>query len=185
MKLGILGGTFDPLHIGHLILAQQALEKLKLDKVIFVVNNIPPHKKECFFPGSVRFKMVKEALKDYPYFEASNIELKRRGISYTVDTLKEFKKIYPKAKFYLIIGSDLAKDFFKKWRSPFEILKLSKVCVAKRNRVFKKDKRFLYFDIIQVGISSTFIRERIKENKPIDLFVPKVVKKIIKEYLKR
>ncbi len=185
MKLGILGGSFDPLHIGHLILAQQSLEKLDLDKILFVVNNQPPHKNPCFFPASVRYKMVREVLRD-SYFEASDIELKRKGISYTIDTLRELKKRYLRTEFYLIIGSDLAKDFFKKWKSAEEILKMCKVCVASRGRkTHRYDERFLYFDIIQIEISSTFIRERIKQNKPINFFVPKEVELIIKEYLKR
>lgn len=100
-KLGILGGTFDPIHCGHLILAEQLKEMLGLKKVIFVPSANPPHKENPFMSSSKdRFDMVKIAIRDNPYFCLSDLELKRKGKSYTIDTLTQLKKLHQNSELF-------------------------------------------------------------------------------------
>ena len=110
MKIGILGGTFNPIHVGHLILAEEAREKLLLDKIIFVPAATPPHKDiSDIAEAQNRFAMLKLASRGNRHFCVSDIEIKREGRSYTIDTIREFKKLYPNDELYFIIGSDLLK----------------------------------------------------------------------------
>src|SRR3989338_1581087 len=110
MKIGILGGTFNPVHIGHLILAEEAREKLGLDKVIFVPTFLPPHKDNSdIADASDRLMMIKLAIKKNRYFLVSDTEIKRNGRSYTIDTIKEFKEKFRADELYFIVGSDLLK----------------------------------------------------------------------------
>jgi len=124
MRIGILGGTFNPIHMGHLILAEEALSKLKLDNVIFVPTFIPPHKNiEGGARPKDRLKMVEIAIEDNPSFSVSTFELDSKKKSYSIDTLKEFKRQYGgNTGFYLITGSDLLKDLFDSIRHPLEIV---------------------------------------------------------------
>ncbi|MCF7876955.1 MAG: nicotinate-nucleotide adenylyltransferase [Candidatus Omnitrophica bacterium] len=181
MQIGILGGTFNPPHIGHLILAQEMLDELKLDKIFFIPANNPPHKKGNQLEPRKRFLMTKLAAAGNPKFKVLDLELKRKGKSYTFDTIAELKNKYPEDKLYLIIGSDLAKNF-KKWKNPEKIKKMVNVIVAKRRgSPFQGNKSFKRVDIIQVELSSSQIRERIKEKKTIKYLVPKEVEKYIKD----
>ncbi|MCF7895227.1 MAG: nicotinate-nucleotide adenylyltransferase [Candidatus Omnitrophica bacterium] len=181
MKIGILGGTFNPPHIGHLVLAQEVLEHLKLDKIFFIPTNNPPHKKGKQLEPKKRFLMAKLTVAGNYKFKVLDLELKRKGKSYTVDTIAELKTKYPKDKLYLIIGSDLAKDF-KKWKSPEKIKKMATVVVAKRRgSPFRSSKSFKQVDIIQIELSSSQIRERIKKGKTVKYLVPKKVENYIKE----
>jgi nicotinate-nucleotide adenylyltransferase len=180
-KIGILGGTFNPPHIGHLVLAQEMLEQLELDKIFFVPTNNPPHKKVKQLEPKKRFFMTKLAVAENPNFKVLDLELKRKGKSYTVDTIVELRNKYPKDKFYLIIGSDLAKDF-KKWKNPEKIKKMVTIIVAKRRgNSFRISRSFKQVDIIQVELSSSQIRERIKNQKTIKYLVPKAVENYIKK----
>jgi nicotinate-nucleotide adenylyltransferase len=111
MRIGILGGTFNPPHLGHLILAEEVREKLNLDKIFFIPTNIPPHKSTESVSSWHRFNMVKLAIKSNPYFEVLDLEIKRGGVSFTIDTIKELKSKFPRDEFYLIVGSDLASTF--------------------------------------------------------------------------
>src|SRR3989338_1455725 len=106
MKIGVLGGTFDPIHLGHLMLAGAAKNQYGLDKVVFVPAFIPPNKlnRRDITPAPYRYEMVRLAIQDIPGFEISDIELSRPDISYTVDTLRSFKQQFPDAEFYLIMG---------------------------------------------------------------------------------
>ena len=111
MKIGILGGTFNPPHLGHSALAIEAVEQLKLDKVLFVPTNIPPHKDIDNSDISSRRDMLKIVIAGNNKFEIEDCEIKRGGTSYTIDTVRELKKKYPDDQPYLIVGSDLANDF--------------------------------------------------------------------------
>ena len=124
MKIGIFGGTFDPIHQGHLGVAEAAYEQFPLDKIYFVPAYSPPHKKEKKFASTPedRFEMVRLALQDVPYFEVSDLEFERGGTSYTVETLREFKKKNPSSELYLILGSDSYREL-DQWREPEEIKK--------------------------------------------------------------
>jgi nicotinate-nucleotide adenylyltransferase len=133
MKLGILGGTFNPVHYGHLRIAEEVREKFGLEKIIFIPSGTPPFKydtSELIGPED-RFEMVKLAIKTNPFFEISDIEIKRKGISYTVDTLEYLRKEYPEEELYFIAGVDAVLDL-PKWHRPERILKLADFIVVTR-----------------------------------------------------
>jgi nicotinate-nucleotide adenylyltransferase len=181
--IGILGGSFDPIHIGHLITAQVILEKRNLSKIIFVPCYISPHKikKGASLPYH-RLKMAKLAIKNMPYFEVSDIELKKEEISFTIDTLREMKNKYENIE--LIIGFDNILKF-DKWKNPDEIFDIAKVIVMNRkveNNIFEKNKYYDLSSLVDtpiIEISSTKIRERIKNNLPVDFYLPEKVKQYI------
>jgi len=181
MKIGILGGTFNPIHIGHLILAEEVREKLKLDKVIFVPTYFPPHKDNSdIAQACARLAMIKLAIKGNRYFLASDIEIKRDGRSYTIDTLKEFKRIYPQDELYFIIGSDLLK-YLDDWKDLQEIIKMVKFIVATRPG-YPLEKIPSYISTIPiraVDISGFEIRRAIKEDKSFRYLVSEAVLKYI------
>jgi nicotinate-nucleotide adenylyltransferase len=125
MRLGIFGGTFNPIHNGHLIIAEQVREKFGLSRILFIPCNIPYHKVQCSISASHRLAMVKLAVKDNPGFKASDIEIKRGGLTYSIDAIRYFKKIYPTdTQFYFIIGADSLPEL-PLWR---EINTLFKLC---------------------------------------------------------
>lgn len=183
-KTGILGGTFDPVHNGHLITAQYVLEKRNLDKIIFIPCNISPHKTD-FLSSSAehRLNMVKLAIKNMPYFDYSDYELKTEGVSYSYNTLLYLSEKYESLE--LIIGYDNLL-VFNKWYQPDEIIRLASLVVMrrktdieeKRNRYFEKA---VLLDTPTIEISSTDIRERVRKNLSIDYLVPESVKKYIYE----
>lgn len=180
-KIGILGGTFNPPHIGHLILAKEAQEQLGLDKVFFIPTNNPPHKKNKQLGSKQRFMMTELAVLGNSKFQVLDLELKRKGKSYTVDTIVELKNKYPKDKFYLVIGSDLARNF-KSWKSPEKIKKMVTIIVAKRRGIsFRNSKEFKQVDITQIELSSSQIRQRLKKGRTIKYLVPKKVESYIKK----
>ncbi|MBP7088260.1 MAG: nicotinate-nucleotide adenylyltransferase [Candidatus Omnitrophica bacterium] len=167
MKIGILGGTFNPPHIGHLILAQDISEDLGLDKVFFIPTNISPHKSHNEMPAEKRLEMVKLAISDNKKFEVLDLEVKRGGTSYTIDTVRELKVLYPKDEFYLIVGSDLA-NYFLEWKDFGELTKLVKIVVAQRKESPLKNKdSFIIRDITQINISSSLIRAMIKQRRTV------------------
>lgn len=187
MKIGILGGTFNPIHIGHLILAEEALWKLKLDKVIFVPAYLPPHKEEEeVLDAEHRFNMALLAIEENPKFEVSKIEIDAKEKSYSVDTLKKFKKQFgPEADFFFITGSDSLKELFS-WKKIDEIFSLSTFIVAKRPGfpIEEVPKNVQVVVITEVEVSSSEIRKRLKEKKSIRYLVPdKVIEYIEKNRL--
>lgn len=185
MRIGILGGTFNPIHIGHLILAEEALSKLKLDKVIFVPTFIPPHKNiEGEIKPKDRLKMVEIAIGDNPSFAVSTFELDLKKKSYSIDTLKEFRREYgDKAEFYFITGSDLLKDLFS-WKDVNDIFKMSKFIVANRPGYPVKDvpEDVETVVITPIEVSSEDIRRRLKAGKSIRYLVPEKVRAYIIEH---
>lgn len=182
-KVGILGGTFDPIHAGHLITAQSVKEIRNLDKIIFVPAFISPHKKEIKTAGAEdRLNMLKLAIDGIDYYKWSDIEIKAGSVSYTVETLRYFKKQYGELE--LIIGYDnLIK--FDTWKEPDEIVNLATLVVMKRNNIDEPDAKNKYFESAVfvkspvIEISSSGIRERIANNLPIDFLVPSKVNKYI------
>jgi nicotinate-nucleotide adenylyltransferase len=183
MKIGILGGTFNPVHIGHLILAEEAREKLGLDKIIFVPTALPPHKDNFnIAPASDRFKMLKLATQGNKFFAVSDIEIKRQGRSYTIDTLKEFKKKYSQDELYFIIGSDLLK-YLGEWKDLNEIIKMVKFVAATRPGypLEQIPQNIQTLAIRAVDVSGFEVRGCVQENKSFGYLVPDKVFDYIKK----
>lgn len=183
-RIAIFGGAFDPIHIGHLITCQSVLEERNLDKVIFVPTHISPLKQDIIPTSDIhRLEMIKLAISSNPNFSFSEIEIRRKDVSYTIDSILEFKKEYKEIE--LIIGYDNLL-LFGKWREPDRIVSEAKLLVMKRNTDVK-DGRNRYFDnaiflnnpILE--ISSSEIRERIKNNLPVEYFLPDAVAQYIHE----
>ena len=180
-SIGLFGGTFDPIHIGHLITAQSVLELRNLSKIIFMPAFVSPLKIDYHSASSEdRAKMVELAIKDYPYFELSRYEIEKHRISYTIETLEYFRKRYENIE--LIIGYD-NYVIFNKWKSSDLILQLAKVIVLNRTVNNLKpptfDERFTFVDSPTIEVNSTEIRERVRKNMSIDFFVQPTTKDYI------
>ena len=177
--VGIYGGTFDPIHTGHLITAQSVCEIRKLDKIIFIPSFISPHKTDRISSSPRhRINMLKLAIKDIPYFEYSDIEVKKKEISYTINTIIALKSAYKNIE--LIIGYDNLITF-DTWKEPNKILELVKLVVLRRkvreenfqqNKYFKKA---IFIETPLIEIFGTDIRERVKTNRSINFLVPQKV----------
>ncbi|MDD5108279.1 MAG: nicotinate-nucleotide adenylyltransferase [Candidatus Omnitrophica bacterium] len=174
MKIGILGGTFNPVHIGHLILAEEVREKLGLGRIIFIPTALPPHKDNVdIAPAPDRLKMLKLAIKGNKFFGFSDIEIKRKGRSYTIDTLKELKNKFIQDELYFIIGSDLLK-YLNEWKDLNEINKMVKFVAATRPG-YPLEQIPSYIQklaIRAVDVSGFEVRQCIKENKSFRYLVP-------------
>ena len=178
MKIAILGGTFDPPHLGHLILADTVIRELNYDKVLFIPSKIPPHKN---ISGEVsnedRLNMLKLSIEDDKRFSFDDYELKSEGISYSIKTLNYLYENYDiDGKIALIIGADLIKDFHR-WKEPEKISELANIVAVNREESDNLDKENIEkynIKIIiapRIDISSTLIRERIKKNKAFRYFL--------------
>lgn len=182
MKIGILGGAFNPPHIGHLILAQDILEALGLDKIFFIPTNVSPHKEPSEIDPRRRLEMVRLAISDNKNFEALDLEIKRKGVSFTIDTIKELKRIYPDDDFYLIVGSDLARKF-STWKNYEELKKEVKIVVANRKEYLLEGiDSYLMVDIRQINLSSSQIRELVKNKRNIRHLVKEKVADYIQQH---
>ncbi len=138
-KIGIMGGTFNPVHYGHLHIAETAFNELELDEIIFMPNNMPAYKgTEDLAPVEDRVLMLEMAIANYSHFSVNTMEIERGGTTYTIDTLEELSKLYPKDELFFIIGSD-SLDAFMNWREPKKILDYAYLLVAERNRVSIND----------------------------------------------
>ncbi len=182
MRIGILGGSFDPIHKGHLTLAQEAEKQFRLDKILFIPAPHPPHKTRTKdFPiarPEDRARMVELAIHQHPHWELSDIELKRPGISYTVNTLRELRKIHPPPdEFFFIAGADSFLDL-KNWKNPEEIMKLSEWIVAPRPGVelpAQLPSRFHLLQMAPLAISASEMRKKIEKIDEISDWVPREV----------
>ncbi|MGE5458468.1 MAG: nicotinate-nucleotide adenylyltransferase [Methanococcaceae archaeon] len=181
--IGVLGGTFDPIHFGHLITAQDLLEKRGLDKIIFIPCYISPHKTENVnSQASHRLNMTRLAISGYPGFECSSFEIDNGGVSFSIDTLRELKKTEKNIE--LIIGYDNLAKFYT-WKEPDEILKLAKLVVMERSTHIsdiEEDRFYRAAEFVKtpnIEISATKIRERVRNGLPIDFLVPQAVRQYI------
>jgi len=183
VRIGILGGTFNPIHIGHLILAEEIREKQGLDKIIFVPTYLPPHKDNSdIAQAKDRYEMIKLAIKKNKYLLVSDIEIKRDGRSYTIDTVKEFNKIYPKDELYFITGSDLLK-YMDDWKDLNDIIKIVKFVVATRPG-YPLEKIPAYIQTVAiraVDVSAFEIRDCIRKNLSFRYLLPEAVFNYIKK----
>jgi len=187
-RLGVMGGTFNPIHHGHLVAAEIIRDEFKLDEVLFVPSGKPPHKEddEIALPEH-RWMMTVLATASNEYFSASAIEIERAGESYTRDTLLELKKIYgDKAEMYFISGADAIAEI-STWHKIEDLPKLAKFIAASRpgykldwNKIDPRFRKCTFLmEIPALAISSTEIRRRVREGKTIKYLVPEVVEKYI------
>jgi nicotinate-nucleotide adenylyltransferase len=184
--VGILGGTFDPIHFGHLITAQYVLEARNLSKIIFIPNYISPHKTDKIITAPQhRLRMLQLALEGADHFEVTDIELKRTSVSYTIDTITTLKKNYSEIE--LIIGYDNLIDF-STWKEPDELVQLVTLVVMDRkikSHPQNPDKYFrnaVLLNTPQIEISASEIRSRVRKNLPVNFLVPQKVMEYIKAF---
>jgi nicotinate-nucleotide adenylyltransferase len=178
MKIGVYGGTFDPIHNGHLIMARDAVEKLGLDEIVFIPNAVPPHRSgHKPAPDKARLDMVLAAIKEEAGFKADDIELRRGGFSYTIETVLALKEKYPAGtEICFLIGGDNVQELHT-WRRIDELKRLVTFVVLGRGDhdaehfTMKLDRR--------VDISATEIRERVAKGQSIRYLVPDAVQEII------
>ena len=190
LRIGLMGGTFDPIHFGHLILAEQAWEKYNLDRVLFITAADPPHKAGLDVTDARhRFEMTRLAVEGNDHFEISTVELDRPGPSYTIDTIRQVLGLYGEGTcVYLLVGADEARTFLS-WRDPYGIKELATVVVANRPGCPVSDAlSALPPDLADgieplsmpgVDISSTDLRERVSLSRSIRYLVPDAVEEYI------
>jgi nicotinate-nucleotide adenylyltransferase len=183
MRTGILGGTFNPPHLGHLVAAQEAYRELDLDQVMLIPAGIPPHKPVDDEPGPRhRLELCRLAVGDDERFTVSDLELRRDGPSFTVDTLDILRSQSPADDLFLILGADIAAGL-PNWHEPERVLELATVAIAKRRGTAKAavedalaqvtgGERARFFQMPRIGISSTMVRRRVRAGQPIRYFVP-------------
>jgi nicotinate-nucleotide adenylyltransferase len=179
MKLGLFGGSFDPVHLGHLLVAQAAVEELGLDRLFFIPAAVSPFKPENkMAPDAVRLQLLRLALADKTDCEIDEQEIKRGGISYSVETLRDYAKRFPGAQLFYLIGADNISKL-NEWREASELAKLAEFVAVPRPGEstvhFPKPFRGRILKGFPVEISSSQIRTRVKASLPIENLVPSFV----------
>jgi nicotinate-nucleotide adenylyltransferase len=199
MRLGIMGGAFDPIHIAHLVTAEEALMQFGLDEVVFMPAGNPPHKTRQMAPAEFRYLLVCAATASHPCFSVSRYEIDRQQVGYTVDTLEHVAAVIgPEAEIFFITGADAVLDILT-WKAPARVLELCTLIAATRpgydlsrlSAVFERldsgvtdsslDARVRAMEIPALAVSSSMIRERLASGKPIRYLVPDVVAQLIEK----
>jgi nicotinate-nucleotide adenylyltransferase len=195
LKLGILGGTFNPPHVGHLLCAQEAHAQLALDRVVLMPAGVPPHKAVADDPGAeARVELCERAIAGDERFAVSRLELDRPGRSYTVDTLRSLRESSPQDDLTFIVGGDMARSL-PSWREPAAVLELATLAVAERAGAEREQilgelgplgpaarERVRFFEMPRVDVSSSLVRERVANGRPIRYLVPDAVAVAIDEH---
>lgn len=194
-KIGIMGGTFDPIHIGHLILGEAAYRQFHLDEIKFMPAGNPPHKKnrEGGATDEERVEMVRRAIATNPHFSLSDLEMNADGYSYTYRTLETLRKEHPDTDYYFIIGADSLFDF-DTWREPQRIVRACSLVVATRNQIapdvfdaeLEKNRSryggtFLKLDTPNLDIASRTLRHMIAKGESVRYYIPDSVIEFIRE----
>jgi nicotinate-nucleotide adenylyltransferase len=190
-RVGILGGTFNPPHLGHLICAQEARWQLGLDEVLLVPTGEPPHKPVEADPGlERRIAMCERAVDGDEHLSVSRVEAERPGASYTVDTLRELHAEHPEHLLTFLVGGDMARSF-PSWREPAAVLSLAELGVAEREGLTRTalleglsvvpggEERVRFFDMPRFDVSSSMLRRRVAEGRPVRHLVPDGVEAFI------
>lgn len=192
-RVGVLGGTFNPPHVAHLVCAQEARAQLALDRVLLIPVHTPPHKEATGDPGAeVRLELCWAAVRGDPGIEVSRMEVDRGGPSYTVDTLRALHEASPDDELTFILGGDQAQGLAA-WRQPEAILELATLAVAEREGIGREDVRdrladlvppgrLAFFDIPRLDVSSSDLRRRVGAGRPIRHLVPDGVCELIAEH---
>lgn len=182
MRIGVFGGTFDPPHVGHLIVASDVCDALELDRMIFVPAADPPHKRgRVTASAEARLRMVRAAIAGDPRFEVDDLELRREGASYTVDTLRELTRRHPEAEFFFLVGADQVRQLGS-WREPEEIARLACLAVVHRGGEppeVEARLRHRVVPVTRVDLSSTDIRARLREGRTVRYLVPEAVREVV------
>lgn len=179
-RLGVLGGTFDPPHVGHAIVAQEVVEALDLDRLLVVPAGIPPHREACF-PATLRWELVRDLFEGAPAIEVSDLELRREGPSYTVDTLARVRRARDPRELYLVIGSDQLRviETWHRWRELPDLARIAVVARAGREEPLEAAGRSLPYvtvEVTRVDVSSTRIRERLAAGRSVRFLVPERIR---------
>ena len=196
-RLAIMGGTFDPIHMGHLRMAYAVQRQLAFDRVVFLPSYIPPHKqtRSDFASWQDRLAMVQLAVQNYRDFVVSSLEFDRGGVSYTYDTVNYMQELWPDAEIYLIIGEDSLTQLYTWYRVP-DLLRLVRFVAAERPGYEGEEgvarltkaygswtaEKIIHAEVPETAISSTEIRKRLREGKPIRGMVPMAVEQYIYEH---
>ena len=182
MKVGIFGGTFNPIHVGHLLLAEQARDALKLDRVLFIPTGQPQHKPSVSLaPAAARLRMVQLAIRDHAAFAVSDIELARPGPSYAIDTVTALRRSLPKAELFLLIGQDMLSV---KWLGWDRLKRLCTVAAAGRPGAGRPraQRGVRWLEMPRVELSSSDIRARVAAGRSIRYQVPAAVERYIRQH---
>lgn len=180
-KIGILGGTFNPPHIGHLMMANEALHALGLEEVRFMPNNVPPHKETSGATNAERLEMVRLAIADNPQFVVEPFEIEEGGVSYTYETMKKLVVREPDCMFYFIIGGDSVQNLHT-WYKIDELVQLVHMVGVKRpSSTASTTYPVQMIDAPEIDLSSTLVRERFKTGGTVHYLVPQSVEAYIRE----
>lgn len=182
-RIGLYGGTFNPVHNAHLLVADQVGRTLCLDKVLLIPDMIPPHvDKKTAITAQLRVDMLKLAIQDNPFLGLELTEIERGGVSYTYDTIKELKERHPDTDYYFIIGGDMV-DYLPKWHRINDLMRLVNfVGVRRPGAKNASDYPVIWVDVPEVDFSSTDIRQRCHDGRSIKYMVPAKVEQYIKEH---
>ncbi len=192
-RIGFLGGTFNPPHLGHLVCAQEAHLQLELDEVLFVPARVPPHKTVEDEPGPEhRLELCRRAVDGDARFGVSSLEMERDGPSYTVDTLEQLHVQNPDSELFLIVGGDVAAGL-PQWRSPERVLSMARLAIARRRGTAQGAvesalaelpgaDRSAFLQMPWIGVSSTMVRQRVRAGEPIRYMVPDGVAQYIDQH---
>lgn len=194
MRIGIFGGTFDPPHLGHLILAAEATSQMKLDRLLWVLTPDPPHKRDQHLtPIEIRFELVKISLMDDPTFEMCRVDLDRPGPHYTLDTVKLIKQEYPSAEVFYLIGGDSLRDYPNWHRAADLLTEVNGLGVMRRpgdqidmslleTQVHGISEKVYFIEAPLLEISSHQIRRRIRQGRPFRYYIlPAVYQRILEK----
>ncbi|WP_058485330.1 nicotinate-nucleotide adenylyltransferase [Defluviitalea phaphyphila] len=195
-SLAIMGGTFDPIHYGHLVTAEAVRYKYNIDKVLFMPAGNPPHKEyDKITHSEHRYLMGVLATATNPYFDVSRMEIDRKGVTYTIDTIKSLRQMYgEEIELYFITGADAIKEIFT-WKNPEELFKLCTFVAVTRPEYYKEEliekvktirneyeSKIHFLEVPALSISSTDIRNRVKNKMPIKYLVPESVENYIYKF---
>ena len=193
MRLGIYGGTFDPIHYGHLLLAERCREELQLDEVWFIPAGSPPHKQgRVMTPAKARAEMVEFAVSGFPEFRVSRIEMERGGTSYTVQTLEQIKAADLTRELFLLMGADSIAELAT-WKAPARILELSQVVAVNRagespdlsslqSLLNQTGRTVRTVEMPAMGVSASEIRSRVAQSQSIRFLTPRPVEMYIRQH---